>query len=133
MWQNVFMTKRFGDWLIDRLNERNWSQSNLARASGITRGGISNLVNHVRTPDAATCQSIGLALNIPPEDIFRVAGLLPPKPEESALDRKIIFLVSTLPTEEDKEDVLRYIELRHQLAEERGKYVTKEKPGSAKV
>lgn len=66
----------FNDWLLERLKENGWSQADLARHSGLTRGAISNYVNG-RVPDEVALRKIAKAFNIPPENIFRVAGVLP--------------------------------------------------------
>jgi transcriptional regulator with XRE-family HTH domain len=67
----------FNDWLLNQLRERSWSQADLARASGLTRGGVSNYING-RTPDEAALRKIAKALKLSPEAVFRAAGVLPP-------------------------------------------------------
>jgi transcriptional regulator with XRE-family HTH domain len=67
----------FNDWMIFRLKELDWSQADLARASGLTRTAISNYING-RTPDEAALRKIAKAFKLPPETVFRAAGILPP-------------------------------------------------------
>ena len=66
----------FNDWLLERLKENGWSQADLARRSGLTRGAISNYVNG-RVPDEISLRKIAKAFNMPPENVFRIAGVLP--------------------------------------------------------
>jgi transcriptional regulator with XRE-family HTH domain len=75
----------FNDWLIERLKEENWSQANLARVSGLTTGAISNYING-RIPDEAALRKIAKAFKLPPENVFRAAGILPPATEDPWFD-----------------------------------------------
>ncbi len=120
----MFSVEIFGDWLQSEIAARNWSLSELARRAHLSRGTLSNIINGNKGIGEATCQSLARALHFPPEEVFRKAGLLPPKLDESPLDSRIQHLVSTLATEEDKRDILAYVELRHRIAEERRSYET---------
>lgn len=71
----------FNDWLLSQLKERDWSQADLARYSGLTRGGVSNYING-RIPDESALRKIAKALKLSPEEVFRRAGLLPPLVED---------------------------------------------------
>jgi len=44
--------------------------------------------------------AIARALQIPPERVFRKAGLLPPKPDETPTLRELLYLASQLPDED---------------------------------
>lgn len=96
------VNKLFSEWLVDELRKRGMTQADLARASGISRGGISNLINQVRNPDAETCLAISRALNLPPETVFRAAGLLPPVSPAIALSEEVMYLLQKLPVEEQE-------------------------------
>ena len=64
---------------MKQLQERSWSQSDLAKASGLTRAAISDYINLKRTnPDPQALVDIARALDVSPIHVFRVAGLLPP-------------------------------------------------------
>jgi transcriptional regulator with XRE-family HTH domain len=76
---------QFSDWLNEELKKREWTQADLARASGLTRQAISNYINERRNPDDQAIAAIARALRLPPETVFRIAGLdksLPPILEE---------------------------------------------------
>jgi transcriptional regulator with XRE-family HTH domain len=78
-------TKLFSDWLQDEMNKRGWSQSDLSRNSGVNRQVISTYINQQRKkPDENILIDIARALNLPPETVFRAAGLLPPVSEDEA-------------------------------------------------
>lgn len=40
----------FKDWLIEEMNNRKWSQADLAKKTGVASATISNLLNEVRNP-----------------------------------------------------------------------------------
>jgi transcriptional regulator with XRE-family HTH domain len=74
-------TKTFGKWLIEQMQERGWSQSDLSKAAGLTRTAISDYVNQKRTkPDPEALVAIARAFHLSPIHVFRVAGILPPGP-----------------------------------------------------
>ena len=54
----------------------------LARASGKAAAVISRVLNGERKPAPDTLEAIASALKLPPETVFRAAGLLPSKPED---------------------------------------------------
>jgi transcriptional regulator with XRE-family HTH domain len=113
-----------GDWLRVEREKRGWSQSDLGRATGLGRSLINKLENADQNTTLYNCINIARAFDMPPEDLMRIAGILPQKPNDNPLENKIKYLISKLPTEEDKEDVLAYVELRHRRAEDRVRYET---------
>jgi transcriptional regulator with XRE-family HTH domain len=66
----------FNDWILQQLREKNWSQADLARASGLTTAAISKYING-RIPDQVAMRKIARGLQIHPETAFRAAGILP--------------------------------------------------------
>lgn len=77
--------------------KREMSQADLSRKTGLTTGGISNLINQVRNPSPEACTAIAAALNIQQETVFRAAGLLSPLPEKDKLTGEAEFLLSQMP------------------------------------
>ena len=73
---------QFSYWLEEKMKEREWSQSELARRAGLTRGAINNILTAHRQPGPEFCRAIARALDLPEELVFREAGLLSPKNEE---------------------------------------------------
>lgn len=93
-------TMSFTQWLTEQLKNKGWSQADLAKKAGISRGTVTNLLTGNRKPGPDACTAIAHALNLPPTTVFRKAGLLPEKPESNFLIDKLIHLVSKLPQEE---------------------------------
>ncbi len=64
---------------------------------------------------------IAEAMNLPPERLFRLAGIFHEKPEPDPLIEEGIHILHRLEGE-NKEEAIRQLRLRLQVAEERGKY-----------
>jgi len=113
----MFSMESFSDWLLRELKKRDMSQSDLARAAKLGRGTISNIMTGTRNVGKDTLVKVAYALHLPPESVFRAAGILPasnndPRVEEishkfSTLDesRKNIVskLLDVLLDEQEKE------------------------------
>lgn len=101
----------FSDWLLNEINKRGWSQAELARRAGIPRQIISNYINRQREkPDSDVLVSISRALNLPPETVFRAAGLLPPVSPDTEYQKEFLHLLSQLSPQEREEilELLRF-------------------------
>lgn len=90
----------FSEWVLQELDSRGWSQSDLARASGLTRGTISNLLNEVASPNPQTCIQIAKAFELPPEVVLRKAGILPPKTKIDEDVERLAHRIAQLPPED---------------------------------
>ena len=109
---------QFSAWLNEELNARGWNQSDLARAAGLGRGTISNVLNNTRQPGPDICTAIADAFNLPPEFVFRRAGLLPPKKDEDPDFEEWKTLLDNLD-EGDRLELLEFARLKLKLQEER--------------
>ena len=99
----TIMEQRFSDWLTEVLEEKGWSYADLARKAGVTRGAIGNLVRGQRQPGPAILQAIAGALNLPPDNVYRAAGLLPEiTVDESDLEKFREILSHLTPAERDE-------------------------------
>jgi len=68
--------EEFSKWLEDELYHRRWTQAELVRKTGLSRGGVSLLVNAMTRPNPETCIMIARAFNIPPDIPLKRAGYL---------------------------------------------------------
>ena len=100
----------FPDWLVAELEKRSMSPAELARSSQKASAVISRILNGERSPAPETLEAIARALKLPPEEVFRAAGLLPPVIENPMLERAN-FLLNQLPAE-DQEEFLEMMENR---------------------
>lgn len=69
----------FGEWLQRELDNRGWDQAELSRRSGISSAQVSRIVTGGRQPGKDSINGIARALRLPPEEVLRQAGVLPPK------------------------------------------------------
>lgn len=106
----------FNDWLEQELKNRRWRQTDLAQAMGMSDSTISHLLAGNRNPGPDLCNGIARAFGIPPEEVFRMAGLLPPLPEEDdEMARRIVESFKRLPIEKRRE-ILSFVEWKVQEA-----------------
>lgn len=90
---------------------KGWSQSDLARASGLNRQVISSYINLRRTnPEPDALVAIAHALNIPPEEVFRIAGILPAEKPDDEIIYKIKHLYHTLKDDDSRQRALDYMQ-----------------------
>lgn len=98
--ESVIMRKiivtEFRDWLMKMLKERDWSQSDLARAAKVSPTAISDIISGRRNIGKQTARAIAGALKIPPEHVFRLAGILPPDPKEDPWVQEIMAKLDQL-------------------------------------
>lgn len=100
----------FSEWLLEQIKIRDISQSDLARASGLSRATISDLINRKRlSPDQTTLNAIAQGLDLPPDTIYRAAGLLPPIPERRLAEEIALYKLSEL-NDAQLDEVLQFIE-----------------------
>ncbi len=104
--------ENFGKWLLEQLELRQMTQIDLANRSGVTPAQISRVINGVRGVGNDTLLKIAGALQISPETIFRAAGLLPEKKELDPKVERINHLANQLLDEEDKEELIKILELK---------------------
>jgi len=67
---------RFWDWAEEELERRNLTWYAVERKAGLSSGAISKRVDAQR-PTETTCTAIAQVFGVPPEWVFRKAGILP--------------------------------------------------------
>lgn len=100
----------FGDWLKLEREKRDWSQSDLARFSGLHRQIINKTESGVSEPALKTFIALAQAFKISPITIFRIAGLLPEGGDNAAFE-DWQFLLNQLPPQE-QEEVRKIVEMK---------------------
>ena len=89
----------FGDWLIDQSGQRGGPQNELARRSNLSQASVSMIINGERNPGTSFCTAIATALGVPHVEVFRRAGLLPPKRDPNPHQRKLMAITDSLSDE----------------------------------
>lgn len=111
-------TITFPEWLSTELETRKMSQVELAKKSGVTPAQISRILSGQRGAEAKTLYAIAIALKVPPEEVYRIAGIWNEKelPDDGLLKR-INILYHTLKDPENKTRALEYLQFLTQLEE----------------
>ena len=114
------MANNFVTWLTTEMETHGWNNSELARHAGLVPSAVSQVITGSRHPGPDFCQSLAQALSLPPETVFRRAGLLPELqgPEEDARFGELLDVVRNLSADE-REEVLRYALFRYTLEREK--------------
>lgn len=105
------MQNEFIAWLSSQLEERGWSIRELARRANSSPSTIASIANGSRKPGADACAAIAKALDVSPDDVFRLAGILPPSVASEQLSGLDLAIYRELePVDDDfKETVLAII------------------------
>ena len=107
------MSTEFIEWLMDQLNQREWTQADLVRRSGLTSAAVSRIVSGLRRPGTEACTAIANAIDLPPETVYRIAGLLPPEsPLETEL-KEVNYRLSQLEPYE-RFEAIQFIRFIHE-------------------
>ena len=86
----------FADWLQAEIDKRDWSQSDCARACDLNRAVINKLLNGKCKPQPPTLMALARGLKLPPETIYRAAGLLPPSTDGDEATREVVYILNPL-------------------------------------
>jgi transcriptional regulator with XRE-family HTH domain len=115
--RGVQMKKPFGTWLSAKLIELDMKPADITRAAGIDSGVLSNIINNKRlNPSVETCKLLAKAMNIPLEEVYRAADILPENKAVDPITEAVLTLMGTLDAKERKE-VLEYARFRVKSAE----------------
>jgi transcriptional regulator with XRE-family HTH domain len=87
----------FGLWMSREIEKHGWSRSEVARRGGISPSTIDKVINEFARPGPKLCQALAKAFDMPDEDVFRLAGLLPRRVPASAERRPVYRINSSTP------------------------------------
>jgi transcriptional regulator with XRE-family HTH domain len=102
------METNFADWLVQELETRGMNQADLARASGLGNGSISDVIKGRRKAGKEFAIAVARGLNLPVETVFQEAGFLPRAKEHDREMEQIMTLVDSM-TKEEQRELLSYI------------------------
>ena len=94
------MKNEFGEWVQQMIDERGWSQSELARRAGTTSTTVSRVINKERLPGIEFCRGIAKAFGLPEIDVLRLAGLASPARAQSTLRDKLVIQLGDMTEEQ---------------------------------
>ena len=102
---SCLMETSLPEWLLEKMNEKGMNAAELSRKSGISAPQITRLLSGQRGVSEVSLRAISEALNIPPEVAFRVAGFLPPAPEQTQQTEQLVYLFERL-NEKDRQTII---------------------------
>jgi transcriptional regulator with XRE-family HTH domain len=115
------MENTFSEWLINELQKRSWTQRDLAKQSGLHPSTINYIITNHRGLGLKSIHKLAQALGVPEELIIDKYENHRPSRESSDIISKACYVLRELP-QRDKEEILAFIYLKRQLAEENGEY-----------
>lgn len=83
-------------WINDQVAERGWSNNELARRAKISGSSISLVLNGQRGITADFCSAIAMALDVSPDYVMRLAGLLPSMPPAVENEHELLMIYRQL-------------------------------------
>jgi len=86
------------NWLNVQVEERAWSFRELGRRSGLSSGTVSAVMTGRAFAGWDFCAGVAGALDVEPDYVFRLAGLLPRLPESVQEEKEVLSIVRRLPT-----------------------------------
>lgn len=109
------MSDQFRQWLTSEMEKRRYSQGALARAIGMSRPFITRVLNGERAPSLDFLIKVAQALDVPPEKVLRLAGILPTSPasEDDPTMAEIHDILKNLPPQKRKK-ALSYLKFLYQ-------------------
>lgn len=98
---NTILTvdNKLSTWLVNQLNDRNWSHRELGRRAGVSGAAVSRVISGEQNPGADFCAKIAKALGEPQDKIFRLAGLLSSNPGPARCEDELLAVFRQLSEE----------------------------------
>jgi len=92
----MFLMETLASWIEKKIKTRGWKPADLARRAGIPSSTLSRVLNETRNAGPDVCRRLARALNVPPEQILRQAGHLPPASPEIEQEEEAVHLLRGL-------------------------------------
>jgi len=97
------MSENLQTWIEQERLAHNLTIRELAKRSGLSSGTITDVLSGRTRPGVKFCNNIAGVFDVPPELVFRKAGLLPSAPEETERLTEAHYLFSRLTTAEQEQ------------------------------
>jgi transcriptional regulator with XRE-family HTH domain len=88
----------FVEWINTELNQRGWSRSEAARRGGFSPSTLDKVIGGFSHPGPTLCRGLAKAFERPPDEVFRLADLLPARAASGRPvrdSRRIVYEVNT--------------------------------------
>lgn len=91
------VSAKFPAWLNDKMKQKGWSQSQLARQSKLSRQTISYwLSGNAKRPDEESLKKVARAFGVPPEEAYEAASTMTSVAKEDAWVREVMYKLDQL-------------------------------------
>lgn len=110
---------QLSEWLTTNMQINNLGIRETARRAGISHPLISDILNGGK-PSLETCSVLAGLFKTPPEQVLRLAGLLPPKAHKDIIQERADFLMERLSPAKQQQAVeyLEFLVSREEKGEE---------------
>jgi transcriptional regulator with XRE-family HTH domain len=108
----------FPQWLHKELKKRDWSQVDLSRKTGISTTQVARILSGERGFGVEALVAISTALNVSPVTVLRIAGLLPPGPDDKINFEDWKYLLEKM-TPEERDEIWRFSQMKIELRQEK--------------
>lgn len=104
-------------YMDEQMRRRGWTISTMSEYTGVGRDAIARaLGRHSKEPPVYVTwnalNGIARGFGIPPENLFRMVGLLKPEPQQRSDVREMVAMFEALPAETQAE-VIDYLRYKH--------------------
>jgi transcriptional regulator with XRE-family HTH domain len=99
------------EYLLKVMEERELIPADITKRSGLSPSQVSKVLNRESPAGQKALDSFAKALNLPPDDLYRRAGILPMKPNADEVVTEIVHIYHML-SEDNKGDLLDYAKNR---------------------
>lgn len=103
------MADDFSNWILRKLDEKQWNQAELSRKSGLTRTTISDIISGKAKAGFDSCAGIANAFRMPVTEVLQQAGLIPKIPEATAKEAQLIHMFRSMD-DQDKKTIMNMAE-----------------------
>jgi len=105
----------FPEWLQTELDNREWTQADLARKAELSRTVISRVMNGERLPGVDFCKGVARAFNLRDIEVMRRAGLADPEPATDIPSiRELVGTFNELD-DENRETILKMLRALNEM------------------
>jgi DNA-binding XRE family transcriptional regulator len=93
------MNIQISEWINKSLQNRSWSQAELARRAHLSKATISDISSGKVEPSFEACVKIAKAFSVPALQVLRIAGLLPQTELGQQEFEQIVYIFENLSDE----------------------------------
>lgn len=109
----ILNMKTFGQWLLDKLKERGWSNSEFGRRLNRTQPAISKIISGKNKPRPELIINMAHLLDVTPEEVFRRVWLPESAEEDRPTTSEIMEYIDHF-TDEERQELLKYVKYLYQ-------------------